>query len=94
MESYQHATQQKPAAAICGNARFACALALVAAGIAVGCQSHALETAEVHGKVTLDGAPVKTGTVMFVPSSGRAGHGVIAPTEPLTSRPTPTATAL
>jgi hypothetical protein len=44
----------------------------------VGCKnSDELETSPVSGRVTLDGAPVSTGTVTFVPSRGRAAKGEI-----------------
>jgi hypothetical protein len=73
-------SESKPTVtAIRHNTRIAFVLALLVGAVSPGCQSHELETAAVHGKVTLDGAPVKKGTVMFVPSLGRAGHGVIAP---------------
>jgi hypothetical protein len=68
-----------PATKFGGTGHFVRLLALLVVGFSIGCQRHGLETAKVHGQVTLDGQPVKKGTVMFVPSAGRAGHGVIAP---------------
>lgn len=53
------------------------ALALVAACV-TGCgRSHELETAQVRGKVTLDGRPLESGGVMFMPPRGRAATGVV-----------------
>jgi hypothetical protein len=44
----------------------------------IGCKSsHELETAPVSGKVMLDGKPVTSGTVTFVPSRGRAAKGEV-----------------
>lgn len=44
-----------------------------------GCSpSHQLETAEVHGTVTLDGRPVTAGGVMFLPDRGRGATAKIS----------------
>jgi hypothetical protein len=44
-----------------------------------GCSpSYQLETAEVRGTVTLDGVPLTSGGVMFLPSRGRGATGVIS----------------
>jgi hypothetical protein len=43
-----------------------------------GCsRSHELEVAPVTGTVTLDGKPIDKGTILFVPSRGRASSGEI-----------------
>jgi hypothetical protein len=52
-------------------------VAFVAAAIAGGCSSHELETAKVHGTVTLDGQPLETGLIFFQPEQGRMAVGKI-----------------
>jgi hypothetical protein len=48
--------------------------------VLVGCsKSHELETAEVRGIVTLDGKPVESGGILFMPPRGRAATAIIAP---------------
>ena len=48
--------------------------------LAVGCRaSHELETAEVTGRVTIDGRPLTHGSVTFTPEQGRSATGVIQP---------------
>jgi len=45
---------------------------------AIGCRGrHELETAHTEGTVTLDGKPLKQGTVTFIPKGGRAASGQI-----------------
>ena len=44
---------------------------------ATGCGSSKPETAPVAGRVTLEGIPVKTGTVIFYPASGHPAVGTI-----------------
>jgi hypothetical protein len=56
---------------------YATFLSLCAVGAVVGCDSGKFQTAPVTGSVTLDGAPVTRGAVMFVPEAGRAARGVI-----------------
>ena len=54
------------------------ALATLTLGMAVGCEnSDRLSRAEVTGTVTLDGKPINTATIIFRPSSGRAGRGIV-----------------
>ena len=45
--------------------------------ISSACSDGTLETAPVKGTVTIDGKPLPHGTVMFVPSKGRAARGEI-----------------
>ena len=54
---------------------------LLLSGVAhsAGCNNYESETAIVRGTIVLDGEPVRKGTVMFVPLSGRAGRGLIEP---------------
>lgn len=40
-----------------------------------GCSSDQLETAEVHGTVTLDGNPLTNAQVLFSPARGRGARG-------------------
>jgi hypothetical protein len=42
-----------------------------------GCSNHQLDTAKVHGKVTLDGKPLDAGMVFFRPTRGRMAVGKI-----------------
>ena len=42
-----------------------------------GVSKNEMETAPVHGIVTLDGAPLTTGMVHFMPESGRVAKGKI-----------------
>src|SRR4051794_18765929 len=53
-----------------------CALAFALVG---GCSRYQLDTAPVHGLVTLDGEPLEGGVVTFLPSRGRAASGLIQP---------------
>ena len=63
-----------------GGAIRRAAVAAVGLLALAGCQgSHEMETARVSGVVTLDDKPLTRGTVMFVPTSGRAGIGIIGP---------------
>lgn len=59
------------------------AQALVATGIVLifgGCSpSYQLDTAKVHGNVTLDGKPLTAGQVFFRPEKGRMAVGNIQP---------------
>lgn len=65
---------------IAGDPRSALtAVLLLAALSACGGNPARLETAPVRGKVTLDGGPVTSGIVRFVPDRGRAGRGDIRP---------------
>lgn len=51
---------------------------VVAALLLVGCSKrHEQETSRVRGLVTLDGKPLPSGGVMFVPPSGRGATGMI-----------------
>lgn len=73
--SSKHPMRSKSALSVWGSLRCALATAVV-----VGCsQPYEKETAAVSGMVTLDGKPMTTGTVMFVPDTGRAAVGVIEP---------------
>jgi len=53
--------------------------ALVALSVSTtGCgQGNRLETAPVHGTVTLDGEPLKMGSVIFTPENGRSAKSQI-----------------
>jgi hypothetical protein len=51
--------------------------ALVAVASGGGCSSQELETARVHGMVTLNGQPLETGLVFFRPEKGRMAVGKI-----------------
>lgn len=42
-----------------------------------GCGGDQLQTAPVHGSVTLGGTPLDRGTIVFTPSRGRVAHGKI-----------------
>jgi hypothetical protein len=42
-----------------------------------GCSNHQLDTAHVHGMVTLDGQPLDAGFVFFRPAKGRMAVGKI-----------------
>lgn len=42
---------------------------LLLAALVVGCSDR--QTADIHGRVTLDGKPVKSGTIRFVPVDGQ-----------------------
>jgi hypothetical protein len=44
-----------------------------------GCGSSQLETAPVRGTITIDGKPLETGKVRFVPERGRGATGDIQP---------------
>jgi hypothetical protein len=44
-----------------------------------GCSKNHLETAKVHGIVTLDGRPLEAGVVLFRPGKGRLAVGKIRP---------------
>jgi hypothetical protein len=53
---------------------------LLAISIAGGCSSsYQLDTAKVHGTVTLDGQPLDAGLVFFRPEKGRMAVGKIQP---------------
>jgi hypothetical protein len=58
-----------------------CIVTLVSpACLLLGCgKTDRLETAVVVGKVTLDGKPLKSGSVMFVPERGHSASGTIRP---------------
>jgi hypothetical protein len=60
--------------------RLACMVA-VAAALVAGCgkPAHQLETAPVHGKVTLDGQPLPSGYVVVPTARGRMASGRIQP---------------
>lgn len=51
--------------------------AFLAAFLGCGKPDHQLETAAVSGKITLDGAPLKSGYVFVTPSRGRMAKGTI-----------------
>jgi hypothetical protein len=57
----------------------AAAVLVVAATIGCGKPSHQLETAPLHGKVTLDGQPLSSGYVTVVTSRGRSSSGEVQP---------------
>lgn len=52
-------------------------LATVILTLIAGCGRALPETSPVEGRVTLDGEPLSTGTIMFFPSQGRPAAGVI-----------------
>jgi hypothetical protein len=52
-------------------------VSFLAVAIVGGCSSHELDTAKVHGTVTLDGQPLETGLVFFQPEKGRMAVGKI-----------------
>ncbi len=53
--------------------------ALLAAGglMAAGCDGGTPLTAPTKGVVELDGMPLSSGTIRFIPKGGRSGHGII-----------------
>ncbi len=53
--------------------------AVLAAGglMAAGCGGDMPLTAPTHGVVELDGTPLSSGTIRFIPKGGRSGHGII-----------------
>jgi hypothetical protein len=44
-----------------------------------GCGGPGYEIADLSGQVTVDGAPVETGTIIFTPLDGNRGPGVTVP---------------
>jgi hypothetical protein len=54
-------------------------IGIVCLALLSGCGSKLPETAPVVGKVTMNGKPVSSGTIMFCPEKGRAATGQIGP---------------
>jgi hypothetical protein len=53
--------------------------AFLLASFCAGCGRHAANIAPVKGVVTLDGKPLKIGTVITIPNAGRGARGFIQP---------------
>lgn len=51
--------------------------ALILVMAVVGCGGRSLPTAKVSGTVTYKGAPLPSGTITFLPDTGRPGYGKI-----------------
>lgn len=63
---------------VCESASVKLICAALALPVVVGCgASHELETAQVRGRVSLDGEPLRSGYVMILPSKGRMARGAI-----------------
>jgi hypothetical protein len=55
------------------------AAVIVSLSLTLGCDGTSSNMAPVNGKITLDGAPLKTGVVSTIPLKGRGSKGGINP---------------